>query len=467
MAAGKDVLLRLGCSLRWLGEDRWASVAIFALALTVRVTYNLTVARSYIPVSDAAVYDALAQHLIQWHCLCLHAPTHPITVRPPLYPLFLAGVYLLTGHDPLHARLALSVVGAVTCVFSSLIARDLFGRWPALAAGLIAATYPQLFIYDAWLYSESFAICLLAATCLVSMRVVRRPVGWRWLAAGALVGLTALARPNGIYALIAVLVWAALAVRSRIIPFKRAALGVALLILGAVLILTPWTIRNYAITGGAFVPTTTVSGIVIAGAYNDWAVTQTGYQGAWINPFSVPEFRAALTRQVLPDCWGRCEVALDRTSTQLGEQWALSHIALLPTLVYWRMIEFWTPASPVGEAGMPIWRPFAVLYPTLVFLLAAACVVAIRQRWRETLVPLLFGASFILGAVVFYGSPRMRAPMEPLLVVAAAGGAFWIAGLLRLAWMKWGSKSRHVSGEYAVVAPARTLTPAAREDTVR
>src|SRR5262249_22211011 len=159
--------------------------------------------------------------------------------------------------------------------------------------------------------------------------------------------------------------------------------------------------------------TTTVSGIVIAGAYNDRAVTQTGYQGAWINPFSVPEFRVALTRQVSPDCWGRCEVALDRTSAQLGEQWALSHIALLPALVYWRMTQFWRPASPVGEAGMPIWRPFAVLYPTLVFLLAAARVVAIRKRWREALVPLLFGASFILGAVVFYGSPRMRAPMEP------------------------------------------------------
>jgi 4-amino-4-deoxy-L-arabinose transferase-like glycosyltransferase len=400
-----------------------------------------------VPRSDAAVYDALAQHLVQWHCLCLQAPNHPLTSRPPLYPIFLAGVYLVTGHDPLHARLALSVVGAITCVLASLIARDLFGRWPALVAGLVAATYPQLFIFDAWLYSESLAICLLTASCFVVIRVVRGPVGWRWLAAGLLIGLTALARPNGVYALVAVFIWAVLAVRSRVIPLQRAALGVALITLGTVAVLTPWTIRNFAATGGAFVPLTTVDGIVIAGSYNDGALTIPGYQGFWVNPFTVPAFRAVLEGQSPPDCWGACEVALDRTTTRLGEQWAMSHVGALPELLFWRMAQFWTPASPVGEAGMPIWRPFATLYPTLVLLLAAIGLVAMRRRWREALVPLLLGASFVAGALVFYGSPRMRAPMEPLLVVAATAGAFWLAGLLRLAWSRWAPE--HVGASVA------------------
>jgi hypothetical protein len=34
----------------------------------------------------------------------------------------------------------------------------------------------------------------------------------------------------------------------------------------------------------------------------------------------------------------------------------------------------------------------------------------------------LFGAVVVAGAVVFYGSPRMRAPLDPILVVMAAGG---------------------------------------------
>ncbi len=466
MKAGNS-LQTIARALAWrISEGLPASALIFVLALAVRVTYNLTVARNYVPFADAVVYDALAQHLLQWHCLCVVAPGHPSTMRPPLYPIFLAGVYLLTGHDPLHARLALSVVGAVTCVLVSLIARDLFGRWPALVAGLVAATYPQLFIFDAWLYSESLAICLLTASCLVVMRVVRRPVSWRWLAAGVLVGLTALARPNGIYALAAVVIWAVVAVRSGMLPLKRAALGVALLALGMVLVLAPWTVRNYVVTGGAFVPLTTMDGTVIAGSYSDGALSYTGYKGAWVNPLLVPDFRAVLDRQAQADCWGPCEVALDHTMTQLGEHWALTHISWLPHLLFWRMVQFWTPASPPTEAGMPIWRPFAVLYPTLVLLLSAAGLVAIRRRWRAALVPLLFGASFVAGALVFYGSPRMRAPMEPLLIVVATGGAFWIAGLARLGWNRWAPPARASVGPSSL-APSHPLESPAQEHAGR
>jgi 4-amino-4-deoxy-L-arabinose transferase-like glycosyltransferase len=456
----RDSLLAWGrAAARWLGDARYASALIFVLALAVRVTYNLTVERNYVPRGDAIVYDLLGQRLIQWHCLCLHAPNHPITVRPPLFPLFLAGVYLLTGHDPLHARLALSVVGAVTCVLTSLIARDLFGRWPALVAGLVAATYPQLFINDAWLYSESFATCLLAASCLMMMRIVRMPVGWRWLAAGILVGLAALARPNGIYALIAILIWAALAVRSGLLPVKRAVLGVALVTLGAVAVLTPWTVRNYVVTGGAFVPTTTISGSVIAGAYNDLALSDRYYRGSWINPLNIPQFAPSIRTVLQPDCWGPCEVALDHTTAQLGEQWALGHLSSLPKLEFWRMVQFWAPASSVNEAGMPIWRPFATLYPTLVLLLAITGLAAVWARWREALIPLLLGASFVAGAIIFYGSPRMRAPMEPLLVVAATGGAFWLVGLARLTWQRWALSRQRPTAEPVTVAASRDAKP--------
>lgn len=417
-----------------LSDPRIAFVLVFALALMIRVTYNLTIARDYVPLHDAAKYDALGRHLLQWHCYCLYAPAHPTTSRSPLYPMFLAAVYLVSGYNSLHARLALSVVGSLTCVFTAAIARDLGGWRAGLLAGLIAATYPQLFIWDAFMYSESFAICLFTACCLVAMRVVRRPTGWNWLLAGALLGLVALARPNGIYAWIAVVAWVLVAVGARMMTLRQAVAGVALFTLGCVALLAPWTIRNAGATGGAFVPLTTGSGAVIAGAYNDGAYTFPGYQGSWVNAVLVPS-EAPVLKAFPEDCWGPCEVRLNDAGTRLGLRWFSTHVPDMPMMLAYRMQQLWTPASPPGEAGMPTAQSFAVVYPTLVLVLAAVGAVALARRWRDTLVPALFAATVIGGALVFYGSPRMRSPMEPLLVVAATGGILWLKGLATTVWL--------------------------------
>lgn len=428
MSSTSSARSRLRSLLDTLSRPSVASTLIFILALVIRVAYNLTVARDYVPQSDAAQYDFLAQHLLQWHCYCLYAPGHYGTERSPLYPIFLAGVYLISGASSLHARLALSVVGSITCVLIAVIARDLLGRRAGLLAGLIAATYPQLFIFDAWMYSESFAICLFTACCLIVMRIVRRPIGWRWLLAGVALGLAALARPNGIYGWIAVVIWAVVAIRTRMITPRRAALGIALFSLGCALVLAPWVVRNYAVTGGGFVPFTTNDGAVIAGAYNDGALTYPGFQGSWVNPLVIPSEAPALKRFPV-DCWGPCELQLNDAETQLGLHWIETHPAAIPKLLVYRMRQFWTPASSPGEAGMPILRPFAVLYPTLVLLLAVVGAISLRRRWRDALVPATFAATVIAGALVFYGSPRMRSPMEPLLIVAATAGILWLARL--------------------------------------
>ncbi len=441
-------------ALRWIDEHvRAALGGIFLLALAVRAFYNLTVEREYVPLHDAAVYVTLAQHLLHWRCYCESAPGQPTTYRPPVFPLFLAGVNLLGGTSSLAMRLALSVVGGGTCVLVALIAWELFGARVGLLAGLVAATYPQLFIFDAWLYSESLAIFLFTASCYAVMRVVREPAGWKWALVGVLLGVTCLARPNGIYAVGAVVVWALIAVRARMVAPRQAVLGISLLVVACGAVLLPWTVRNAVVTGGALVPLTSGMGDVVAGSYNDLAYSLAGYQGSWVNPWSLayptwtPQERAVLAPFTQPcagtscnvekPCWGACEVARDHAATEAGLMWLRAHLSDAPTLVLLRLRGLFTPASPPGEAGMLVWRPFAVIYPTLVLLLAVAGVAALRRRWREALIPWLFAATVVLGAMVFYGSPRLRSPMEPLLVVMATGGLAWLVGLARGAIARW------------------------------
>jgi hypothetical protein len=48
-------------------------ISIFGLAVLIRIGYNLTVARHYIPEFDAELYNNLAKHLVTDHCFC-YAP---------------------------------------------------------------------------------------------------------------------------------------------------------------------------------------------------------------------------------------------------------------------------------------------------------------------------------------------------------------------------------------------------------
>ena len=117
-------------------------IGIFALALLVRVVYNLTVAARYTPLHDSLTAQNLAFNMLDKHCYCL---IQGVTVdRAPLWSFLIAGLALVAGRGNLVDRLFLSAVDALTCVLIYYLARDLFGKRVGLIAGLVACVYPAL-----------------------------------------------------------------------------------------------------------------------------------------------------------------------------------------------------------------------------------------------------------------------------------------------------------------------------------
>src|SRR5262249_39137881 len=91
--------------------------------------------------------------------------------------------------------------------------------------------------------------------------------GWA-LAAGALVGLAALARVDGLILLAGVL---------PLIGLKRS----PYVLLACALAIAPWTIRN-ALELHAFVPVSTESGATLAGTYNAASMDDGFAPGSWV-----------------------------------------------------------------------------------------------------------------------------------------------------------------------------------------
>lgn len=409
---------------------------LFAFALCIRILYNLTVARRYTPTHDAFFYQTIGFNTLHVHCYCLHL-YYPTVNRAPLWPMLIAFISVPFGPSDLYARLFFSVLGACTCVFVYLFAKALTNSiYIGLLAGVIAAMYPGLFIYDGWLYTESLYTFLLFALCYTVYRLQHTPRLYNWVICGILLGLLSLTRPNGPAVLALLLLWAVFMAWRKIFSWSFAAKGMLISTLITVAIIAPWTLRNYEVSH-SFVSVAGGDGIVLLGAYNDQILANPDYAGSWINPLrSSPKIAKPFP---LYTCDARCEVKQDAVYRDAAKQWVLKHLGSMPRLLLLHFTNMWSPVTV--EADLPTSRfpglkssQFVIVWTKLItpciFALAALGVLAFWQRRRDLLFVYFIVLLTIAQNLALYGSPRFRAPIEPILVLLTAGTIWFLWSIM-------------------------------------
>ena len=418
----------------------WPGVGVFCLALLVRLIYNNTVARAYYPLHDSLAYQSIGLNILKEHCFCQYA--HIVTVyRAPLWPSIIAVIAFFLGPSDYFARLFLCFVGSVTCLLVYLLAKNMLDWRMGVVAGAVAAIYPELYIYDGWLYTESLYTFLLLAFCYGVYQLQHAPQRNKWLWCGILLGLLSLTRPNGLLVLGAFLLWAITMGWIKVLSWSTVIKSVVAITLIACALIAPWTIRNYTVSH-AFIPVATGDGTVLLGAYNSLTLTSPsypgGHSGTWINPLlSSP----AISRPYPPyTCAASCEVAREGVYERSAEQWMQAHLAVMPHLLAVHFINMWQPDT--YEADLPtvrfsgqrsthvVLRMMKVL-PICIFILAALGFLVTLRHWRSLLFIYFMLLLTMAECVIFYGVPRFRAPIEPMLILLAAGAIWWICGRLR------------------------------------
>ncbi len=163
------------------------------------------------------------------------------TYRPPLYPLFLAGVYKFTEPNPRNAYLAQTILSLILLIgiyqLALRVSPDSIKRPVALTAMAAGAVYPPLVAYCGILLSEMLFMTLLVWAVWFLLQPSKHR-GWAW-ATGFVWGLAALTRPITLPLFLGVLVILWL---YRHLQLQRALHVVAVFFLT----LTPWILRNYA-----------------------------------------------------------------------------------------------------------------------------------------------------------------------------------------------------------------------------
>ncbi|HDR06040.1 MAG TPA: hypothetical protein ENN88_00220, partial [Candidatus Coatesbacteria bacterium] len=137
----------------------WLKVVLVVLALAPRlfILSQLTPSPAFThPVMDSKVYDDWAWTLVDSWTNPEYAGPHGEAAlylegsfyMGPLYAYFLTAVFLVFGHSMLAAHLAGILVGVGTVLLAAAIGRRLYGPKVGFIAGLVAALYPALGLYD-------------------------------------------------------------------------------------------------------------------------------------------------------------------------------------------------------------------------------------------------------------------------------------------------------------------------------
>ena len=195
---------------------------------------------------------------------------------PPGYPAALAVLYKLFGFHLVLAKGLNIAFAAITVFVTYLIGSRIFDRRVAYIGALILAFFPGQIYFSTLVMSETmFAMVFVLVLWLALVWTIEglEARWWQLLLIGGLIGVAAMVRVEAVFlGVVLVALWALL-----VRPWPRMARYSAVVALGAVLALTPWTIRN-AIEFHEFMPLRVHASQAIAHGFDPEAVAPPIFQ---------------------------------------------------------------------------------------------------------------------------------------------------------------------------------------------
>jgi 4-amino-4-deoxy-L-arabinose transferase-like glycosyltransferase len=405
-------------------SHRWllACAAIAAAGLAIRLVYVFAFANASPLVGDAVYYHHAANLLADgkgfiqpFLYLLYHTAPQPAADHPPGYIVALAIPSRLGLRSVLDHRLFSCLLGTATIVVVGLTGRRIAGERAGLIAAALAAVYPNLWLSDGLVMSETLTALAAAVTLLAAYRFLQQPSVDRAVVLGVTAGVFALTRSEAVLA-IPLLVLPTALIAARRAPRRQ--LAYAALAIGAALItLAPWIGYNLSrFDHPAFI--TTSFGWTVLNANCD-SVYHGDRLGYW-------EY---LCGSGLPGP----AIKGDQSSDDLvfrrrAQHYVAAHLSDLPRVVAARVgrtFGLYRPRQQLeldrlesgrqreaGTAGL-------VMYYALVPFAVAGAVIA--RRRKTPILPLLALVVIVVITVALtFGQTRYRATAEVALVLLAA-----------------------------------------------
>ncbi|MHB8510707.1 MAG: ArnT family glycosyltransferase [Actinomycetota bacterium] len=363
---------------------------------------------------DEGIYRNLAHNLIVRHFYA-YSPGFNVATRPPGYPFFLAGIRSIVDAQ-WAVRIVQAFLAGATVLIAAWIAAQLYDKVVAIVVSALLVATGTLAAYSSFELSETLATFLLVLAIAVLL-FARDRSSQLWIGiSGFVLGLSILVRPQSLGIIPFLVVWLALA-----LP-KRKLVGASLLVITALLAITPWTIRNY-VRLHALVPVSTYGGV------NFWMVN---------NPRATGRFPGSVSLMIDPVDYARItalpEAAQDREWYRMGFSYIKSHP--FQSLKNWfRDLAIYVGSRDHYPGNRLVLRD-RVKIPWLddrllwVFAPIAGFVALRRKDWRM-LLPAFVVTPLVLFFMIALPLSRYRHGVQPFLAMYCAATLVMIARALR------------------------------------
>lgn len=392
---------------------------------------------------------------------------------PPFTPHVFALAYRLTPGEHPTGRLDVEslnyaqwAVSTATILAAFALGWVLVGAWTGVAGAAVVALYPPLAWGPSSLLSEPLGAFLVACafTALtLAWRTRRRP--W-WATAGALFGAVLLTRTDLLFVpvLCALL---GLVVVGTADGWRRGVQSAALLGLGLVVVVAPWTIYASG-TSGAFVPVTTGGGSALFvgtflpgnGSTFDMKFALKDEVVARHPIYRDRPYTTIPAQVVLDDVAARHpelerDAALSKEARENLRRYALGDPLDFGRMMLFKAAKMWTRYARGGfDKTSGAWT---TLHIALVLLSAFGLIWGVVRRRDPALASIGLGLLVATGVhtlAVAHG--RYNLPLMPILLVAGCAG--WTMAL-----REWRGARRARAGGASPPPPGNVDPPAARE----
>lgn len=363
----------------------------------------------------------------------------PTAWKEPIYPYVLGGAMRLLGPENGRAAVvALQVLAlALTIVFTYLLGKELMGSWAGLiAAGMIAVLPGPARHAVFYLDTAVLGAMIVTGILLLLLRCMDRPTIGRSLALGTGIGAGALTlAPTVMLGPVAAVALLVESIRRR---SQQPLAMVVVAGLSAMLVISPWTIRN-AKTFGMFIPIQ--AGLGNFANYTNTYVAETLMPKLALDPNGSPppwtstgpldavqKLREGDKRRKLldrslesvaanpPPGWEHMsEPERDRVHLDQFRGFVTEHPTVFIQIMMAKALMLFI-LLPAEFQMSTMW-----LLSVMMYLVAYVGLVFTLRRRRVYVLPLtvlLVTSPLLVTAPLFY---RYRLPVEPLIAILAAG----------------------------------------------
>lgn len=401
--------------------------------LALRVAWILTVDTELVRIVDMQWYYVTASNLAAGRGLTVDVipgmgyvandSGFEAVLWPPGYPLTLAVFFKWFGTSLASAKALNLIASTATIIATYFLARSVFDVRTALLAAALCAIYPANIIWSSVLYSDVVFTAPFAFALAVLARSWRRPTIAMAIIIGLLVGYSTIIRPPGAILLaVAAIVWV-----SESGP-QKAARPLAAAVLAAVSVAAPVAIWNTVRTDSVMLLSQNMG-------YNMRIGHAPYATGRYITPPAEDDRRILFSPDHRSD-WSFVREAIFYAVTHPRREVELTakKVFYLYTTDSDSVIWATSGARHASWGSMAATQRLqdvtdAVSYMTIVLAIASIPVAFSLRGGRSVLwLTLLL---WTLTHIVFFGEPRYRLPILPILLTLGAMSLMWLWDGLR------------------------------------